>query len=114
MYVKQSVVSCAATADIVFDVLQLVVGLFHSLEGAQQRQPLFGVTTPAPEMVTPFWDVAESQVPGDVEPGSLIPQTDCHLAGKPLRVYSSTDTMSQPLTTMSQPLTTLHIMCKPA
>ena len=72
MYVKQSVVSCAATADTVFDVLQLVVGLFQSLEGAQQRQPLFGFTTPGPEIVTPFWDVAECRELGNVEPGSLI------------------------------------------
>ncbi|DBB02603.1 TPA: hypothetical protein ACH3X3_011577 [Trebouxia sp. C0006] len=31
-------------------------------------------------MVTPFWDVAESQVPGDVEPGSLIPSNRLSLS----------------------------------
>ncbi|KAL0047547.1 hypothetical protein WJX82_006268 [Trebouxia sp. C0006] len=36
---------------------KLVVGLFQSMEGAQQRQPLFGFTIPAPEMVTPFWEL---------------------------------------------------------
>ena len=71
----QSVVSCAAAADVVLDVLQLVVGLFQYLEGAQQRQPLFGFTTPATEMVAPFWDVAECRELGNVEPGSLTPST---------------------------------------
>ena len=36
IYGKQLLVSCAAAADIVLDVLQLVVGLFQFLEGAQQ------------------------------------------------------------------------------
>jgi len=47
-------------------VLQLVVGLFQFMEasspygaGAQQREPAFGFSTPAHEMVSPFWDVAE-------------------------------------------------------
>ena len=75
IYVKQSVVSCAAAADIVFDVLQLVVGLFQYLEGAQQREPAFDLSTPATEMVTPFVDVAECRELGNVEPASLTPST---------------------------------------
>ncbi len=78
VYVKQSVVSCVAAADVVLDVLQLVVGLFQFMEasspygaGAQQREPAFGFSTPAHEMVSPFWDVAECRELGDVEPCSL-------------------------------------------
>ena len=75
MYVKQSVVSCAATADTVVDVLQLVVGLFQYLEGAQQREPVFGFSIPPTEMVSPFWGVAERRELGSVEPSSLTSNT---------------------------------------
>ncbi len=71
--VKQSVVSCAAAADVVLDVLQLVVGLFQFMEGAQQREPAFGFSTPANDMVSPFWDVAEYRELGNVESCSLSP-----------------------------------------
>jgi len=60
-----------AAADVVLDVLQLVVGLFQFMEGAQQREPAFGLSTPANDMVSPFWDVAECRELGDVEPCSL-------------------------------------------
>ncbi|DBA72129.1 TPA: hypothetical protein ACH3X2_010852 [Trebouxia sp. C0005] len=50
---------------------KLVLGLFQFMEGAQQRKPAFGFTTPAVDMVSPFWDVAERQQLGDVEPCSL-------------------------------------------
>jgi len=52
-------------------VLQLVVGLFQFMEGAQQRSPAFGFSTPAHEMVTPFVDVAECRELTNVEPCSL-------------------------------------------
>ncbi|KAL0041716.1 hypothetical protein WJX79_002090 [Trebouxia sp. C0005] len=53
------------------EATKLVLGLFQFMEGAQQRKPAFGFTTPAVDMVSPFWDVAERQQLGDVEPCSL-------------------------------------------
>ena len=71
IYVKHLVVSCAAAADICLDVLQLVVGLFQFMEGAQQREPACGFSTPAVEIVPPFWDIAECWELGNVESCSL-------------------------------------------
>ncbi|DBA83841.1 TPA: hypothetical protein ACH3X1_006356 [Trebouxia sp. C0004] len=41
------------------------------MEGAQQRKPVFGFSTPANEMLSTFWNLPECQELGDMEPCSL-------------------------------------------